>query len=70
MAELAPNLLRAIPKKVVKNRTVAQALHNRSWVRDIRGALSVQVWWNIFKFGTLLMEWYCSRTYLTSAVGS
>ncbi|KAG2565174.1 hypothetical protein PVAP13_7NG025168 [Panicum virgatum] len=42
-AELAPNLFSAVPKGVRKSRTVAQALHNRGWVRDIRGALTVQV---------------------------
>jgi len=43
LAELAPNLFSAVPKGVRKSRTVAQALHNRGWVRDIRGALTVQV---------------------------
>jgi len=43
LAELAPNLLQAIPRRVFKSRTVAQALQNRGWVRDIKGELSVQV---------------------------
>jgi hypothetical protein len=43
LAELAPNLFRAVPKRVRKSRTAAQALQNRGWVRDIRGALTVQV---------------------------
>ncbi|WVZ53201.1 hypothetical protein U9M48_004174 [Paspalum notatum var. saurae] len=43
MAEWAPNLFRLVPKRVVKRRTVSQALTNRSWVADIRGALTVQV---------------------------
>ncbi|WVZ94059.1 hypothetical protein U9M48_040001, partial [Paspalum notatum var. saurae] len=42
IAEIAPNLL-VIPPRVVKKRTVSQALNNRSWVFDIRGALTVQV---------------------------
>jgi len=31
------------PKRAVKQRTVAQALHNRRWVSDIKGALTVEV---------------------------
>jgi len=41
--EYAPNLIQIIPKRVVKQRTVAQALQNRRWVSDIKGALTVQV---------------------------
>jgi hypothetical protein len=44
MAEVAPNLFRTVLKRTAKRRTVAQALQNRSWVRDINGALTVQVW--------------------------
>jgi hypothetical protein len=43
LAELAPNLFNAVPKRTAKRRTVAQALQNRSWVNDIRGALTVPV---------------------------
>ncbi|WVZ74309.1 hypothetical protein U9M48_022508 [Paspalum notatum var. saurae] len=43
LAELAPNLFGAIPKKAVQRRTVSQALDNRRWVNDIKGALTVQV---------------------------
>ncbi|WVZ93142.1 hypothetical protein U9M48_039148, partial [Paspalum notatum var. saurae] len=42
IAELAP-LFRAVPKRTVKCRTVAQALHNQSWVSDTTGALSVRI---------------------------
>ena len=42
VAEIAPNLIKLIPKRVVTNRTVTQALEN-SWVADINGALTVQV---------------------------
>ncbi|WVZ63856.1 LOW QUALITY PROTEIN: hypothetical protein U9M48_013454 [Paspalum notatum var. saurae] len=43
VAELAPNLFSLIPKGIVKRRTVSQALSNRRWVEDIRGALTIQV---------------------------
>ncbi|WVZ85170.1 LOW QUALITY PROTEIN: hypothetical protein U9M48_032120 [Paspalum notatum var. saurae] len=43
VAEWAPDLFRAIPTKIIKRRTVSQALFNRSWVDDIKGALMVQV---------------------------
>ena len=43
LAELAPNVFRTVPKRVRKSRTIAQALQNRGWVQDIRGALTVQV---------------------------
>ncbi|WVZ89347.1 hypothetical protein U9M48_035768 [Paspalum notatum var. saurae] len=43
VAELAPSLVLAVSKKARKCCTVAQALTNRRWVTDIRGALTVQV---------------------------
>ncbi|WVZ55719.1 hypothetical protein U9M48_006344 [Paspalum notatum var. saurae] len=43
VAELAPNLALAIPKKVRKRCSVSQALSNHRWVTDIRGALTVSV---------------------------
>jgi hypothetical protein len=43
LVELAPCLFKTIPKRIVNRRTVAQALDNRNWVHDIKGALTVQV---------------------------
>jgi hypothetical protein len=61
MAEVAPNLFRTVSKRTAKRRTVAQALQNRRWVRDINGALTVQVWveylqvWDLVE-GTVLQH--------------
>ncbi|KAG2538450.1 hypothetical protein PVAP13_9NG381214 [Panicum virgatum] len=41
--ELAPCLFNAVGSRVVAKRTVAQGLANDSWVRDIKGALTVQI---------------------------
>ena len=43
IADLAPRLFSAIPKKRVKQRTVQEAFTNRAWVSDIQGALTVGV---------------------------
>ena len=43
VSELAPNLFRAIPNRLTKRRTVRQAIVNRGWIEDIKGALTVQV---------------------------
>lgn len=46
ISELAPNLVKAVPKGLIKRRTVAQALNNRAWIAGIiitfwgRGAFS------------------------------
>jgi hypothetical protein len=42
LIELAPNLIKTVPKRTVK-RTGAQALQNRRWVHGIKGALTVEV---------------------------
>ncbi|KAF8727840.1 hypothetical protein HU200_018404 [Digitaria exilis] len=38
---VAPDLCKAVKPKVVKSRTVAQALTDRSWTRDIVGPLTI-----------------------------
>lgn len=43
ITELAPNLIKLISVRVVKHRTVAQALNSQGWVTDIKGALTVQM---------------------------
>jgi hypothetical protein len=49
IADLAPNLFKAVPKRTTKRRTVAQALHNRCWVQDIKGARTVEVMLEYFQ---------------------
>jgi len=43
IAEIAPNLVKLVHKQTAKRRMVAQALLNRKWVEDIKGALTVKV---------------------------
>jgi len=40
---LAPNLCKLISSRIVKRRTVVQALNNWDWVADVRGVFTVQV---------------------------
>jgi len=49
IADLSPNLFKAVPKRTTKRRTVAQALHNRCWVQDIKGARTVEVMLEYFQ---------------------
>ena len=41
LEDLAPSVFQAVPARVRKARTVAEALVDHSWVSDIRGALSL-----------------------------
>jgi hypothetical protein len=43
IAEIAPCLIKAVGPRIQNARTVKDALQNRKWMRDIRGALTVQV---------------------------
>ena len=43
VSDLAPCLSNAVGPRIKKQRTVAQALNGDAWVRDITGALTVQV---------------------------
>jgi hypothetical protein len=38
---LAHRLFAILPKRIVNNRSVLEALTNRKWISDIKGALSV-----------------------------
>jgi hypothetical protein len=41
--DLAPRLLAAVPQRIQNSRIVHTALANRSWLNDIKGALTVEV---------------------------
>lgn len=41
IADLAPSLVPLVAKRIMRSRTVCQALTTRLWVRDLSGALSV-----------------------------
>jgi hypothetical protein len=43
IADLAPRFLGTIPKRIVNSRTVCEALTNRNWIADIKGALGVLI---------------------------
>jgi hypothetical protein len=43
IADIALRLIAAVPKKIIKRCTVHEALTERKWVSDIRGALTVGV---------------------------
>jgi hypothetical protein len=38
---MAPTLLKFVPNRIVSKQTVAKALTNRCWVRQITGGISV-----------------------------
>lgn len=54
--DLAPPLLAVVPKKNRNNRTVLEALRDRKWLTDIKGALTVGV------FADLLDLWDVLQT--------
>ena len=73
MAEMAPNLFKAVPKRTAKRRTVAQALHNRSWTQDVKGARTVEVmldYWSSSRFGILWMVSSCTQKLQTNLDGN
>ena len=43
ICDIAPRIFQCIPNRITKRRTVQEALLNRRWISDIKGALSVGV---------------------------
>ena len=43
IADIAPSLHKSIPRRIANKRTVKEALVNRKWISDIKGALTVRV---------------------------
>jgi hypothetical protein len=41
--DIAPNIYAMVPKRVINMRRTSEALQNMSWIRDLRGALTVAV---------------------------
>ena len=42
LKDLAPNVFKCVPSRIHKTRTVAAALHELTWVSDIKGALGLR----------------------------
>jgi hypothetical protein len=81
VAELAPCLLQTVGKHIQNWRTVFKGLQNQQWVRDISGALTVQViidflciWEKVFVISLnpeqqdlVLWKWTADRKFTTSS---
>jgi hypothetical protein len=59
--ELAPNLFKTIPKRIIKHHTMSQALLNRGWVADIEGALTIHVLSEYLMMWDLLDGWHLQQ---------
>jgi hypothetical protein len=63
IADLAPRLLATIPKQIMNSTTACEALTNRNWIADIKGALSVGVLIDYLHLWEMIstIEQNCSR---------
>ena len=43
VADIAPRLITTVPARIINKRTVQEALLDRNWIKDVRGALTVGV---------------------------
>ena len=69
LEELAPNVLKTVPLRVRKSRTMAEALIDHAWVSDIRGALSWLGLMELLSYGTQFLN-FSSLMLKFSIVGS
>jgi hypothetical protein len=56
VSNLAPRLFAIVPKRISNKRTVLEALTNRKWISDIKGALSVGALVDYLNLWELLSE--------------
>jgi hypothetical protein len=56
ISDIAPSLYKSIPRRIANRRTVKEALLNRRWISDIRGALTVRVLVEYLKLWESLSE--------------
>jgi hypothetical protein len=54
--EIAPTLFAMVPKRIINTRKVSEALLNRRWISDFRGALSMPVLLDFFQLYQLLED--------------
>lgn len=57
---IAPSIFEHVPVRIRKRRTVAEALLNKAWIRDISGALGVQAIREYLKLWSLLQNAGCN----------
>ena len=62
VSDLAPALLNAVRPRTRKMRKVVDGLHNNSWAKDIKGALTVQVILDYLLLWDTIRLWQQQRT--------
>ncbi|GJM94024.1 hypothetical protein PR202_ga10635 [Eleusine coracana subsp. coracana] len=56
IADLAPEVVAAVPQRICSTRTVAEALMNNSWPTDIQGGLSIVGQYDYFMLSDVIQE--------------
>ena len=69
LMDIAPCLCNAVGPRIRSKRTVAQALQGGQWIRDITGALTVQVLLEYLQFGTVWGPSSLANSLIKSAGG-
>jgi hypothetical protein len=63
VSDIAPRLLLTVPKRIASKSTVHEALSNRRWVSDIKGALTLGAlvdYLHLWNIGMPYLTWCCS----------